>query len=383
MSAEKILVTGGAGFIGQHLCRSLLHAGFEITVLDNFQAQVHGNDGHLSKDLQTAVELVRGDIRDRDVLSAALRGISVIVHLAADTGTGQSMYEIERYFSVNIQGTAALIAALQNLPNSESIRSIVVASSRAVYGEGAYLCANHGVVYPDARAESDLVQGKYEPRCPICQVNIETQATPESAPFKPMSIYGLTKQVQEQAVLMYARIKGINGVALRYQNVFGPGQSLRNPYTGILAVFSNLARQSQIIELYEDGLESRDFVYIDDIVSATLRAVNMRTHFCGALNVGSGVATTVETVASEINRHFGTKSKIQVTGAFRVGDIRHNTALIDSANAILGFQPSVTFQTGIDRFLAWAETQEVGNRSAYAMSVAELTSKGLMRHRGR
>lgn len=381
MSAETILVTGGAGFIGQHLCRALLAAGYSVKVLDSFQAQVHGSHGNLATDLEGEVELMREDVRNTAAMSIAVRGVDAVVHLAADTGTGQSMYEIERYFDVNVQGTAVLLAAVQKSKGSDRIRSIVVASSRAVYGEGAYSCVNHGTVYPDGRTSIDLAAGSYEPRCPFCETIVVTRATDESAPFKPMSIYGLTKQVQEQAVLMCARTLSIVGIALRYQNVYGPGQSLRNPYTGILAVFSNLARQGQAIELYEDGLESRDFVFVADVVEATSRAISVREKFAGAINIGYGAATTVETVANEINGYFGGKSAVQVTGAFRVGDIRHNSAWLGKAAEILNFRPDTQFRSGIRQFLSWAESQEMGDKNAYAMSVAELTSQGLMHRR--
>jgi dTDP-L-rhamnose 4-epimerase len=378
MAIDTVLITGGAGFIGQHACRAFLRAGASVRVLDNFQPQIHGRNGRIAKDLEGAVELIHGDIRDRELVAKALAGVQKIVHLAAETGTGQSMYEVERYFGVNVQGTAVLIDLLQNSPAGSGIRSVVVASSRAIYGEGAYRCLEHGSVYPAPRTATDLERANFEPRCPKCGAAVSSEPTPENAPLNPMSMYGLTKQVQEQLILMYCRNRGINGVALRYQNVYGPGQSLRNPYTGILAVFSNLARQRQDIEIYEDGLESRDFVYVDDVVAATLRANSMATPFCGSLNIGSGVATTVHQVATQISAHFRNSSAIKVTGAFRVGDIRHNVASLLRAKEVLNFSPSISFEIGIKRFLEWAESQEAADMGAYAASVAELSSRGLM-----
>jgi len=379
---ETILITGGAGFIGQHACRAFLRAGAAVRVLDNLQPQIHGPNGRLATELSGAVELFHGDIRDRELVAKATDGVHKIVHLAAETGTGQSMYEVERYFGVNVQGTAVLVDVLQNSPAAATVKSIVVASSRAIYGEGAYRCSVHGPVFPRPRAALDMSRGTFEPGCPICGAAASFEPTLESAPLNPMSIYGLTKQVQEQLVLMYCRNRGINGVALRYQNVYGPGQSLRNPYTGILAVFSNLARQGQNIEIYEDGLESRDFVYVDDVVTATLRAAALSKPFCGSLNIGSGLPTTVHEVATQVNRHFGNKSTIQVTGAFRVGDIRHNVASLLKAKEVLDYSPSVPFEDGIKRFLKWAEREEASDVGAYAASVAELDSRGLMGRRG-
>lgn len=376
--AMKVLITGGAGFIGQYLTRRLLDEGCSVRILDSFHPQIHGENGDLPADIKNRVELIRADVRDRAALQNAVIGIDTVVHLAAETGTGQSMYEIDRYFSVNVQGTATLLDVLQNEPGAASVKNIVVASSRAIYGEGTYRCAQHGVVFPDARKQEDMAAGKLEPRCPICSAAVEMLDTDETALFKPMSMYGLTKQVQEQAVLLYASMKGINGFALRYQNVYGAGQSLKNPYTGILAVFSNLARQGQAIEIYEDGLESRDFVYVSDVVNATMSAIQYTGKFVGALNVGAGVAVSVAQVAEQVNKHFGGHSTIRVTGAFRVGDIRHNRASLHEAQRVLGFMPSISFSEGLKKFLDWAETQPLEDKGAYQKSVAELSARSLM-----
>lgn len=372
-----ILISGGAGFIGQRLSRALLRQGDRVRILDNFSPQIHATES-LSADLAGHVELVKADVRDRDAMKRALTGVDCAVHLAAETGTGQSMYEIERYFSVNVQGTATLLDLLQNDDCGKSLRSIVVASSRAVYGEGAYQCAAHGMVFPEQRTRERLSASAFEPMCPVCGSPVSLLPTPESAPFMPMSMYGLTKQVQEQAVLLFARTRGINGFGLRYQNVYGPGQSLKNPYTGILAVFSNLARQNQGIEIYEDGLESRDFVYIDDVVEATIRSINYSGQFVGALNVGSGQATSVMTVAQEIKACFDSSSTIKVTGAFRMGDIRHNIADVSKLEQVLGFVPAVPFKQGLANFLGWAAEQAPEDKAAYLRSVNELAARGLM-----
>ncbi|MGX9733424.1 NAD-dependent epimerase/dehydratase family protein [Janthinobacterium aestuarii] len=374
---QTVLITGGAGFIGQRLCRTFLGQGMQVRVLDNFSPQIHASDV-LPDDLAGKVELIKADVRDRDAMKQALTGVHAIVHLAAETGTGQSMYEIDRYFSVNVQGTATMLDLLQNEDCAKDLRSIVVASSRAVYGEGAYQCASHGTVFPHQRTREHLSAGMFEPVCPVCVKPVALLPTTETAPFLPMSMYGLTKQVQEQAVLLFARTRGINGFGLRYQNVYGPGQSLKNPYTGILAVFSNLARQNQLIEIYEDGEESRDFVYIDDVVEATVRSVNHAGPFVGALNVGSGQATSVMTVAQEIKQFFNSDSEITVTGAFRVGDIRHNIADVSVAADVLGFTPGVQFKDGLKHFLTWASQQPAEDKAAYARSVSELADKGLM-----
>lgn len=374
----RVLVTGGAGFIGRNVCRKLLLNGCSVRIYDNFHPQIHGTDDRLPDDIFPHVELIKADIRDVSTLSKSVENIDTVIHLAAETGTGQSMYEISRYFDVNVQGTANLLDVLQNNKAGGSVRSLVVASSRAIYGEGSYRCLEHGVVFPDSRTNARMSSGDFELHCPECGQVVELSDTEESAPFRPMSVYGLTKQVQEQAVLMHARTNGLNAFALRYQNVFGPGQSLKNPYTGILAVFSNLARQGQPIDVYEDGLESRDFVYIDDVVEATMRAVMHAGPFVGALNVGTGEAVPVITVAQEINSYFGNKSEIRVSGSFRLGDIRHNKAATHRLESVLNFKPSVSFREGLHKFLAWAETQPLEDKAAYQKSVSELQERGLM-----
>ncbi|MDB9907250.1 SDR family NAD(P)-dependent oxidoreductase [Gammaproteobacteria bacterium] len=375
--SNTILVTGGAGFIGQHLCRRLLVQGYNVRILDNFSDQVHSTSV-LPEDLAKNVEIFRGDIRDRAILSQAISGSDKLVHLAAETGTGQSMYEIEHYFSVNVQGTALLLDVLANDKVADSISSLVVASSRSIYGEGQYRCAIHGAVSPRQRDVLDMKKGCFDVSCPDCGGSVDLEKTSEKVPLKPLSYYGLTKQIQEQAVLMHASNRDISGYGLRYQNVYGPGQSLKNPYTGILAIFSNLARQNSDIQVYEDGLESRDFVYIDDVIDATFRSIDHQETYVGAMNVGSGVATSVIDVASAIKSYFNSDSIITIGGEFRIGDIRHNIADISLISGLLGYTPNTVFLDGLNKFLSWAESEPVSDKLAYIESVDELSKRGLM-----
>jgi dTDP-L-rhamnose 4-epimerase len=353
----------------------LLNAGYEVSILDNFSPQIHGSNTELPVDLRDSVQLFRGDIRDSDLCARALTGQRILVHLAAETGTGQSMYSVRHYADVNIGATAGLMELL--LSGKYPLRTIVVASSRAIYGEGAAHCPEHGVVHPGARTKKAMEDGDFDPKCPRCGRTTSMVPTAEDAPFHPLSLYGLTKQVQEQMVLMYAVTLGINGFALRYQNVYGPGQSLRNPYTGILAIFSNQARANEPIYIFEDGRESRDFVYIDDVVEATDRCVAAPAQQPAALNVGTGIPVTVADVVKQIVTHFSSQSQVAVTGAFREGDIRHNCADIEKLRSTLGFVPNWRFEDGIRNFLDWAGGQQLEDRK-YEQSLDEMRNKGLL-----
>jgi dTDP-L-rhamnose 4-epimerase len=371
---KNILVTGGAGFIGCHLCRRLVKSGWKVTVLDNLSPQIHG--AKPVPDLPDEVRLIVGDIRDRDAVATAVEGQDVIVHLAAETGTGQSMYEITRYEQVNIHGTVVLMDEISR-QRAGSIRKVVLASSRAVYGEGSYSCPQHGTVFPKARRTEDMALGTFEIRCPICNHFCESMPTDENCPFSPGSFYGITKQVQEQTVLLIARTLGVAAYGLRYQNVYGPGQSLNNPYTGILAVFTNLAREGRPINVFEDGKETRDFVYIDDVVDATFKCVERPGEHVEVYNVGSGDRITVNKVATEVVEQCRSNSRIHVSGDFRIGDIRHNFADLTHINRHLGYEPAWSFERGVREFTKWALARSA-TESRFDASLEELKSRGLL-----
>jgi dTDP-L-rhamnose 4-epimerase len=373
----EILITGGAGFIGTHLTRHLLKLGHSITVIDSFSPQIHAGETELASDLKQHVKLVAGDVADPTALAIALEGAECIIHLAAETGTGQSMYEVCKYERTNLGGTA-LICELLTKSRARKVERIVVASSRAIYGEGAYRCEKDGLVYPLPRTSDEKTAALFDPLCPACGGACGMAATPESAPLQPSSFYGLTKQVQEQTVLMFGKVLGIPSYALRYQNVFGPGQSLNNPYTGILAIFSTLARTGQLIQIFEDGEESRDFVYIYDVVHATAACLARDLIGHEVINVGSNERTSVLMVATEINSFFGNASDIKVTGAFREGDIRHGMADLTQAKALLRYEPKWGFSKGLHEFLEWASENELPE-NRYEQSLAELKERGMLR----
>jgi dTDP-L-rhamnose 4-epimerase len=374
MTKYKILITGGAGFIGSHLALSLKARGHEVTVMDNLSPQIHGENSPLLKTIENQVRFLRGDVRSRDDWMMALQGQNAVIHLAAETGTGQSMYEIERYADVNVRGTSLLLDILTN--NSHGVKKLVVASSRAIYGEGKYACDTHGIVYPTARAAADMHAGDFAVKCPKCGHNVSLLPTDEDSKIHPTSVYGISKQVQEQLVLTVGRSLGISSVALRYQNVYGPGQSLSNPYTGILSIFSTRLRNGNDIAVFEDGQESRDFVYIDDVVQATTLALEHPGIAHESLNVGSGVRTNVQTVAQTLKQALGSDAAIRITGNFRVGDIRDNYADITRIRQLLNFEPRVSFEEGVARFIAWVNSQAIAN-DTYDRSIAEMKAKGL------
>lgn len=373
----EILITGGAGFIGTHLSRYLLKLGNSVTVLDNFSPQIHSGKTDLADDLKLHVRLLRGDVADPTSMALALEQAECVIHLAAETGTGQSMYEVSRYERTNLGGTA-LLYDLISKSKAPKLERVVVASSRAIYGEGAYNCPEHGLVYPLPRCSADKKAGHFDPLCPHCGLACEMAPTPESAPLRPTSFYGLTKQMEEQTVLLFGNVLGLPSFALRYQNVYGPGQSLNNPYTGILAIFSNLARAGQPIHIFEDGQESRDFVYVEDVVLATAACIRSEIRGCEAVNVGSNSRTSVLTVANEINRFFGNHSAVNVTGAFREGDIRHGMADLSRSCDLLKYEPSWKFKEGLHNFLTWAMENELPE-NLYEKSLDEMKQRGLLR----
>ena len=376
----KVLITGGAGFIGSALAIALTVRGDEVTVLDNMSPQIHGLDpenSSLVKRLPKSVRLLKGDVRSREDWERALPGQEVVVPLAAETGTGQSMYEIDRYVDVNIRGTSLMLDILaKQEPGSSSVRRLVVASSRAIYGEGKYKGSND-YIYPEARSLDDLENGIFECRDPSTGELATPVPTDENSKIHPSSIYGITKQVQEQLVLTAAASLGIGAAALRYQNVYGPGQSLKNPYTGILSIFSTLLLQGKDINIFEDGKESRDFVYIDDVVAATIATIDSDVA-SASYNVGTGEATDVLTVANALKENYQCGGEIKVSGNFRIGDIRHNLADQSKLTKDTGFTPKVSFAEGLKAFSDWVRTQDICD-SGYEKSVDELRSKGLLK----
>ncbi len=376
MTVKNVLITGGAGFIGSNVALKLIDNGYKVTILDNLSPQIHGENSPLYRSIKDKTNFILGDVTKKEDWMAALKGQDAVIHLAAETGTGQSMYEIEKYTNVNIQGTSMLLEYLAN--NDHNIQKIIIASSRAIYGEGKYHCSDCGTVYPVARKESDMKLGDFNVKCPNCGINIELLPTDENSKIHPSSVYGITKQAQEDLVLTVGKSLSIPSIALRYQNVYGPGQSLSNPYTGILSIFSTRIKNNNDISIFEDGLESRDFVYIDDVVLATILALENCSVISAAYNVGCGKRIDVSTVAELLKLYYGSDVKITVTGNYRLGDIRDNYADLSKINAELGFSPTTSFEDGLKVFCQWVNEQEV-EKDCYEKSILEMKSRGLFK----
>ena len=377
---KNVLITGGAGFIGSNLALKLSQKGYIVTVLDNLSQQIHGSDPQhtspLYKNIKNKVNFINGSVTIHNDLIKSLAGQDAVIHLAAETGTGQSMYEIAKYVDVNIGGTALLLDVLTN--NKHTIKKIIVASSRAIYGEGKYYCEKDGAVYPRIRADEDMLQGFYECKCPLCSGALRLLPTDEESKIYPTSIYGITKQNQEQMILTIGKSLGIPAVAFRYQNVYGPGQSLSNPYTGILSIFSTQIKNNNNISIFEDGKESRDFVYIDDVVNATILGLEKEEANYETFNVGAGEPIDVITVARLLTKYYNSKVSINITGKYRLGDIRHNYADLGKIKRLLNFSPHINFHEGLKQFCKWVDTQTV-QEDNYVNSINEMKEKGLFK----
>lgn len=370
---KNVLISGGAGFIGSRLASTLVSRGYRVTVLDNLSAQIHGEAGSGGRDTEH-YSFIKGDVRSREDWLRALEGQNVVVHFAAETGTGQSMYQIERYIDVNVRGTGHLLDILANEPHA--VEKMLVASSRAIYGEGKYHCPDHRNVYPVARNTADMLAGDFAVKCPVCSCEATSLPTDEDSKLHPSSVYGISKHSQEQLFMTVGRSLGIPAVALRYQNVYGPGQSLLNPYTGILSVLSTRIRNGAPISIFEDGKEGRDFVFIDDVIEATRLAIENHAADFEVFNVGSGVRTDVLSVAHSLRSALGGNCAIEVSGKFRVGDIRDNFADISKVTSRLGFVPKMAFAEGIRCFADWVRTQSIP-KDRFDDSIEEMRRRGL------
>jgi len=382
--AQKVLITGGLGFIGMELARTLVRRGMTVRLLDNLSPQIHGvkpqTDLGAVLDKHHA-EVMLGDVCQRGDWVRALRDVAAVIHLAAETGTGQSMYRIGDYTNTNIVGTALLLDVLAN--DRHEVRKLVLASSRSVYGEGAYRCVRCGLVYPPMRSLPRLLANQWEPSCPLCSGAIDPVATPETCATSPASVYAATKLAQEDLLRVVGNALGIPFLIFRLQNVYGEGQSLNNPYTGILSIFSNRIRQGKEIVLFEDGRESRDFVHVSDVAEAMALGLESDNGDGLTMNVGSGAQVSVEKIARSLMSQFRDSNvPVIISGQYRLGDIRHNYADITAVGRLLAFVPKVSLEEGIARFVGWVKAQRMvqnGMEDGLDRANKELIERGLMK----
>ncbi len=371
--SKKVLVTGGAGFIGSHLVDKLIELGHEVVVFDNLEPQVHGDGQKIPEYLNKECEFIKGDILNRDELRKALKDKEIIFHQAAVVGIGQSMYEIKRYSEVNMLGTANLLDVLAN--EDHRVEKLIVASSMSVYGEGKYSCAGCGVVYPKLRSLSQLKRGEWEMKCPACSQEVQSLPVDEEKPLYPTSVYSVSKRDQEEMCLVIGRAYRIPTVALRYFNVYGPRQALSNPYTGVAAIFSSRILNNHTPHIFEDGRQSRDFIHVSDIVRAIVLAMEKDEANYQVFNVGTGRPTTVLEIAEMLMKKLGTSINPKVVYKYRHGDIRHCYADISQIQNRLGFQPEVKFEEGISDLVEWVRGEKA--RDQFEKSSRALEEKGL------
>ena len=369
---STVLVTGGAGFIGSHLVDALLERGERVRVLDNVDPLAHpdGRAHHLNEQAESLV----GDLRDRAAVERALAGVDRVFHLGGVVGNGESMVNVRRAVDHNSGGTATLLEAV--IERRDRIRRVVAASSMVVYGEGSYRCLEHGLFHPPLRPAVQLRRREWEPRCPACAAPGEPVPTSEGAPLRPTSVYGITKRDQEELLLVLARAYGIESVALRYLNVYGPRQALGNPYTGVAAIFAARVRAGRPPLVFEDGRQIRDLVHVSDVVGATLAAMGAAEAPGHAINVATGRGTSVLDLAGQVAAALGSDLEPQLTGEYRAGDIRHCFADVSLARELLGFEARVLLDQGLPELARWVAAQAVSEHGDAAL--AELRARGLV-----
>src|ERR1700720_1479679 len=369
---KRALVTGGAGLIGSHLADLLVHEGWTVRMLDNLEPQTHrrGKPDWINK----CGEFVEGDLRDRDTISAALDKIDMVFHQAA---YGGYMPEIAKYVHVNSFGTAQMLEVIRE--KKLSIQKIIVASSQAVYSEGAGICPNHGLVFPPVRPIDQLRKGDWQVHCPICSAITKSAPTPENAPVGGETVYGLTKVDQEKLVLLWGKQMGIPAVALRYSCTYGPRQSIFNPYTGVIAIFCTRLLNNLPPVLYEDGEQTRDFSFVEDIAHANLLAAQTAKLDGLAVNVGSGRGISVKEIARHISKALKIDIAPEINSEFRPGEMRHLTSDITRIRAA-GYEPQVDLAEGISRYLDWIRSQS-DVRDYFSEAATILRDKGIVHRR--
>jgi len=374
---ENVLITGGVGFIGSHTVDLLVERGYLVTILDNFEPQVHGQAKKIPSYINKDVVLICGNVLDPGLLKKTIREVDAIIHLAALVGVGQSMYQIERYVNVNTQGIANLLDVLVNTENS--VKKLVVASSMSIYGEGKYYCEKCATnIYPSLRSETQLQEKQWNHLCPACGSTLTQLPTDEEKPLLATSIYAMTKRHQEELCLLTGNTYGVPTVALRYFNVYGSRQALSNPYTGCAAIFTSRLLNNKSPHIFEDGNQTRDFIHVKDVAKANLNALEHSNANYQAVNIGTGNPLSIKELAAILTKLYK-KSNIKpfISNEYRKGDIRHCYADTTKAQKLLNFQPSVNLQDGLKELTKWAETHEWGVVDLFEKALSELKEKHL------
>ncbi|MEM5855440.1 MAG: GDP-mannose 4,6-dehydratase [Candidatus Aenigmatarchaeota archaeon] len=353
----KILVTGGAGFIGSYTVDLLIERGYDVKIIDNLEPQVHGNKK--PSYINQKAEFVNGDITKSGTWKKCLKGVDAIIHLAALVSVGQSMYQPIRFIKVNTLGTARLYETLLKSENMrKNIKKIIVASSKSIYGEGAYECKTDGIVYPSLRPKEQLENKDWEVHCPICGEYVKPVGITEEKPPQNLSVYALSKFDTERLALMFGNVFQIPTIALRYFNVYGPRQSLNNPYTGVAAIFMSRIKNKNPPIIYEDGNQLRDFIYVTDIAKANLMALEEEKFLVDVFNVGTGKPTSVLKIAEILIELYDSRLEPQITEEFRFGDNRHDFADISKIEKTLGWKPSIDLKDGLEKLVEWSKEEE-------------------------
>ncbi len=372
-TGQKVLITGGAGFIGSHTVDALLEKGYEVTVYDNLCPQVHGPDAEKPAHLSPDAEFVLGDVCDRDLLKKTIAGKDVVIHDAAEVGVGQSMYEVERYIKTNVLGTAVLWDILVN--EKHTINRVLVASSMSLYGEGLYLCPDHGPFVPFSRLHEQLEKGQWAMGCTHCGQKAVSLPTSENKPLNCQSVYAQSKKDQEEYSLMLGDAYDIPIIACRYFNCYGPRQSLNNPYTGAAAIFSSAIKNDQSPLIYEDGRQKRDFIHVSDLVRAKIHLLEHQDAPYRVFNVGTGRPNSILKLARTLIRLYGKDVEPEIINKFRAGDIRDCYADISKIQE-LGFEPKISLEDGLRDLVEWGREQEASNKVSDAHKA--LLKKGLV-----
>ena len=373
----KVLVTGGAGFIGSHTVDLLTELGYHATILDNLETQVHGGEKKLPEYINKNATFIHGDIRDHESLKKTILEVDAVIHLAAMVGVGQSMYQIERYVDVNTKGTANILDVLVNEKNN--VKKLIVASSMSIYGEGKYYCEKCSTsVYPSLRDEEQLKKRQWNHLCPTCGYPLTPLPTDEEKPLISTSIYAMTKRHQEEMCLLTGKTYGIPTVALRYFNVYGSRQALSNPYTGCAAIFTSRILNSKSPYIFEDGKQTRDFIHVKDIAKANLKALEHNNADYQAINIGTGKPISIKRLAETLIRLYDKPNlSPYISNEYRKGDIRHCYADTTKAQKLLNFKSTITLRNGLTELAEWAKTHGWSSVDLFEKALKELKEKHL------